>query len=263
MSSTELRRLFNSSREFVVPLVALVILMIIWEASVRFFAVPEYLLPAPSRIFEDTYAMGWVVGDHTMATLRTILFGFFLSIAVSLPLAVLISSSRLFADAIYPLLVLTQSVPKVAIAPILVVMLGPNELPRVIVTFLVAFFPLVISITAGLMAVPSELVELSRSCRATKLQELLRIRLPYSIPFLFSGLKVAIALSVVGAVVGEFVAAEKGLGYLITSATAFFKVPVAFGAMLILAILGIVLFQAIVVVERVLFPWAAAEEPRT
>ncbi len=263
MSSTELRRLFNSSREFVVPLVALLILMVIWEASVRFFAVPEYLLPAPSRIFEDTYAMGWVVGDHTMATLRTILFGFFLSIAVSLPLAVLISSSRLFADAIYPLLVLTQSVPKVAIAPILVVMLGPNELPRVIVTFLVAFFPLVISITAGLMAVPSELVELSRSCRASKLQELMRIRLPYSIPFLFSGLKVAIALSVVGAVVGEFVAAEKGLGYLITSATAFFKVPVAFGAMLILALLGIVLFQAIVVLERVFFPWAAAEEPRT
>ncbi|MCZ0734356.1 ABC transporter permease [Phreatobacter sp. AB_2022a] len=263
MSSTDLRRWLNSTREFTVPLIALVVLMLIWEAGCRLFDVPEYLLPAPSRIVEDTAAMGWVVGDHTLATLRTILYGFLLSIAVSLPLAVLIASSRLFADAIYPLLVLTQSVPKVAIAPILVVILGPNELPRVIVTFLVAFFPLVISITAGLMAVPSELVELSRSCRATKLQELTRIRLPYSIPFLFSGLKVAIALSVVGAVVGEFVAAERGLGYLITSATAFFKVPVAFGAMLILAILGIVLFQAIVVVERVFFPWAAAEEPRT
>ncbi len=263
MSSTDLRRWFNASREFTIPLLALVVLIAVWEAAVRLFGVPEYLLPAPSRIFDDTAAMSGVVANHTLATLRTILFGFLLSIIVSLPLAVLISSSRIFADAIYPLLVLTQSVPKVAIAPILVVVLGPNELPRTIVTFLVAFFPLVISMTAGLMAVPPELIELSRACRATKLQELTRVRLPYSIPFVFSGLKAAIALSVVGAVVGEFVAAEKGLGYLITSATAFFKVPVAFGAMLILAILGIVLFQLIVVIERIFFPWAAAEEPRT
>lgn len=262
MSNTKFLRLLGASREFLIPLVALVALMGIWEVSVRVFAIPEYLLPAPSRIFEDTAAMGPALGEHTVATLRTVLFGFLLSIAVSFPLAVLISSSRLAADAIYPLLVLTQSVPKVAIAPILVVVLGPNELPRVIVTFLVAFFPLVISMTTGLLAVPPELVELARSCRATKLQELLRVRLPYSIPFVFSGLKSAIALSVVGAVVGEFVAAEKGLGYLITSATAFFKVPVAFGAMLILALLGIVLFQLIVVAERVFFPWAAAEERR-
>ena len=262
MSSTDLRRWFNSSRELVIPLVALVLLIALWEAGVRLFDVPEYLLPAPSRIYEDTVAMGSVVAGHTLATLRTILLGFLLSIVVSLPLAVMISSSRLFSDAIYPLLVLTQSVPKVAIAPILIVVLGPNEIPRVIVTFLVAFFPLVISMTAGLVAVPPELIELSRACRATKLQELVRVRLPYSIPFVFSGLKAAIALSVVGAVVGEFVAAEKGLGYLITSAMAFFKVPVAFGAMLILAILGIVLFQLVVIIERVFFPWAAAEAQR-
>ncbi|MEN5082923.1 ABC transporter permease [Bosea sp. TWI1241] len=263
MSSTRLPGWLSASREFLIPLVALVVLMGVWEASVRIFAIPEYLLPSPSRIVEDTAAMGAAqLGEHMMATLRTVLFGFLLSIAVSFPLAVLISSSRLAADAIYPLLVLTQSVPKVAIAPILVVMLGPNEMPRVIVTFLVAFFPLVIAMTTGLLAVPPELVELARSCRASKLQELFKVRLPFSIPFVFSGLKSAIALSVVGAVVGEFVAAERGLGYLITSATAFFKVPVAFGAMLILALLGIVLFQLIVVAERIFFPWAAAEERR-
>lgn len=263
MSNTRLPGWLSASREFLIPLLALLVLMAVWEASARLFAIPEYLLPSPSRIVEDMAAMGGQqLGEHMVATLRTVLFGFFLSIAVSFPLAVLISSSRLAADAIYPLLVLTQSVPKVAIAPILVVMLGPNEMPRVIVTFLVAFFPLVIAMTTGLLAVPPELIELARSCRASKLQELFRVRLPFSIPFIFSGLKSAIALSVVGAVVGEFVAAERGLGYLITSATAFFKVPVAFGAMLVLALLGIVLFQLIVVAERVFFPWAAAEERR-
>ena len=260
MRKFDLLRLLNSGRDFLIPLLAATVLILIWELGVRLFAVPAYLLPAPLQIFHDTVNAGGSVVDDTLATLRTTLFGFLLSIAVSLPLAILIASSRFFADAIYPLLVLTQSVPKVAIAPILVVALGPTELPRVIVAFLVAFFPLVISMAAGLMAVPHELIELSRSCRATKLQELLRVRLPYSIPFVFSGLKSAIALSVVGAVVGEFVAAEKGLGYLIMTATAFFRVPLAFGAMLILAFMGIILFQAIVIIERVFFPWAIEEE---
>ena len=131
-----------------------------------------------------------------------------------------------------------------------------------VVTFLVAFFPLVIAIAAGLTSVPADLLELGRSYKATRWQELARIRLPYAVPFIFSGLKVAITLSVVGAVVGEFVAANRGLGYLITSSTAFFKTPVAFGAMILLSIMGIVLFQALVIVERVFFPWSAtAGEP--
>lgn len=260
MQTTRAPGWFAATREFLIPILAVGLLLAVWEIGVRLFGVPEYLLPAPSRIVVETSAMRGQLGEHVFATLRTIMFGFLLSIAVSFPLAVLISSNRLVADAVYPLLVLTQSVPKVAIAPILVVILGPTELPRVIVTFLVAFFPLVISMTTGLTAAPSELIELARSCRATKMQELVRVRLPYSIPFVFSGLKASIALCVVGAVVGEFVAAERGLGYLITSATAFFKVPVAFGAMLILAALGIALFQLVVIVERLVFPWAIAEE---
>ena len=130
--------------------------------------------------------------------------GFLISFVISLPLAVFMTSSPMISSAIYPLLVLTQSIPKVALAPILVVILGANELPRLVITFLVAFFPLVIAIVVGLKAVPEELIELGRSLKATKFQELYRIRLPYAVPFIFSGLKVAIALAVVGAVVGEF-----------------------------------------------------------
>jgi NitT/TauT family transport system permease protein len=255
-----LRRTWYASRDIILPTIVLVLLVIVWEAAVRAFSIPVYLLPAPSVIWQDTTSIAGAVADHTLATLHTVVVGFLLSIVISLPLAVLITSSPLASNAIYPLIVLTQSIPKVALAPILVVALGANELPRVIVTFLVAFFPLVVSVAAGLLAVPEDLIELGRSYRASKLQQLYRIRLPYAVPFIFSGLKVAITLSVVGAVVGEFVAADRGLGYLITSSTAFFKTPVAFGAMILLSIMGIVLFQLVVIIERVFFPWSTSEQ---
>jgi NitT/TauT family transport system permease protein len=255
-------RLRRTLRDVVQPTLFFVLLLVVWELAVRIFHIPVYLLPAPTVIWTDTTRIAAAVSGHTLATLQTIVVGFVVSIVVSLPLAVVITYSRLVSNAVYPLLVVTQSIPKVALAPILVVALGVNEMPRVAVTFLVAFFPLVISVAAGLMAVPPELLELGRSYKATRFQELVRIRLPYAVPFIFSGLKVAITLSVVGAVVGEFVAANRGLGYLITSSTAFFKTPVAFGAMILLSIMGIVLFQALVIVERVLFPWSAtAGEP--
>lgn len=201
--------------------------------------------------------MSGPIFEHTLATTYTVLLGFIVSVVVSVPLAVLLTSSPLVSNAIYPLLVLTQAIPKVALAPILVVILGSNELPRVVVTFLIAFFPLVLSVSVGLLAVPPELIELGRACKASRLKELLRIRLPFAIPFIFSGLKVAITLSVVGAVVAEFVNADRGLGYLIVTSTAFFKVPLAWGALVMLSVLGIVLFQVVVITERIFFPWSS------
>lgn len=231
--------------------------VLLWEAAVRLFGIREFILPAPSAIWTATIAVWPTVLNHTLATLVTVLLGFAASVAISLPLAMLIASSPAISAALYPLLVVTQSIPKVALAPILLVALGANELPRVIVTFLVAFFPLVVATVAGLLATPPELIELGRACRAGRIQELLRIRLPYAIPFVFGGLKVAAALSVVGAVVAEFVGADAGLGYLIQTSMAFFKSPLAFGAVMILAIMGIVLFQAVALAERILFPWSS------
>ena len=244
-------------------MLVLAVVIGVWEACVHIFKIPVYLLPAPSAVWVETIQIGWTVASHTLATLNTVMLGFIASVVISLPLAVLLTSSRAMANALYPLLVLTQSIPKVALAPLLVVVLGANELPRVVVTFLVAFFPLVLSTAAGLIAVPAELIELGRSCKASRLQELLRIRMPYAIPFIFSGLKAAIALSVVGAVVAEFVNADRGLGYFIITATAFFKVPAAWGALIILSVMGIVLFQLVVMVERILFPWAAGDDKPT
>ena len=201
--------------------------------------------------------MGAVVWWHAAATLKTILLGFTLSVLVSFPLAIAITSSATVSSMIYPVLILTQSIPKVALAPILIIALGANELPRVIVTFLVAFFPLVVAVATGLQSAPPELIELGHSLRASRWKEIRRIRLPYAVPFVFGGLKVAMALAVVGAVVGEFVAADAGLGYLITTSMAFFKAPVAWGAMILLSLMGIVLFQAVVLAERIFFPWSA------
>lgn len=242
------------------PWLAVLGLFIAWEIFVRTLRIPDYLLPAPLEIWSQTYALKAMVAMHTLATLETILYGFVMAAVISLPLAVLVTASPAIASAVYPLLVIVHSIPKVALAPVLVVALGANELPRIAITFLVCFFPLVISIAAGLLAVPSEYVELCRACRASRARELWRVRLPYAVPFIFSGLKVAITLAVVGAVVGEFVASEKGLGYLIQSSTAFFKTPLAFGAIVILAIIGIALFQAVVAIERAFFPWAVSDD---
>jgi len=242
--------------EVVVPVLATAAGFLAWEAICRAFSVPAYLVPAPSEILSETLAIGPTVLGHSLATLKTVLLGFVVSIAISLPLAVVLTASPAIASALYPFLVWTQSIPKVALAPILVVVLGSNELPRIVITVLVAFFPLVISSATGLMSVPPELIELSRACRASKWSELWRIRLPYAIPFIFAGLKVAISLAVVGAVVAEFVNADSGLGFLIVTSTAFFKVPVAFGALIILSVMGVVLFQIVVIAERVFFPWS-------
>ena len=251
-----LERLWHHSRSVVLPLVAVIVFGIAWEGSVHLFGIPTYMLPALSVIWSEFIVQADLVGTHTLATLITVMNGFLLSIVISVPLAVLIASSPTMANTVYPLLVLTQSVPKVALAPILVVGLGAGELPRLIVTFLVAFFPLVTSLATGLINTSPDLIELGRSYKATWWQELVRIRFPSSVPFLFNGLKLAVTFAVVGATVGEFVAADKGLGYQIMAATAFFNTPVAFGALVILSLLGIVLFQAVVIIERVFFSWS-------
>ena len=245
--------------EYLMPAAALVALLVIWEVAVRLFKVPTFVLPAPSLIVGAAWEHRVHLPGHTWATLWETLAGFGLSIAVGVPLAVVIVSSRFLRNTIYPLLVITQSVPKVAIAPLIVIFMGVGETPKIVVAFLVAFFPIVVDTATGLNAVPPDLLDLSRSLKASRLQEFVKIRFPTAVPFIFSGLKVAVALSVVGAVVGEFVQADKGLGYLIVVSTSFWKTPLAFAAMGILSLMGIVLFGLVALVERVAFPWHAAE----
>jgi NitT/TauT family transport system permease protein len=244
---------------FLSPVVAIVVLLAVWEIVVRAFGIPVFILPAPSVIWTEAVSAWPSLLRHTGVTVQTVLMGFLLSLVLSIPIAMALSWSATVSNAIYPVLVLTQSIPKVALAPILIVALGTSELPRVIITFLVAFFPLVVATATGLQSTPAELVELARSVRASKWKTMYRIRLFYAVPFIFGGLKVATALAVVGAVVGEFVSANAGLGYLITSSMAFFKVPIAWAAMVVLSIIGILLFHIVGFIERRFFPWSQSD----
>lgn len=252
-----LRALFNRY----MSLLAFLAVLALWEISCRVFAVPPYVLPAPSVIATAVAGLGldrWIT--HTVATLVVAIAGYLVAIAVALPLAIGIVNSRLLSRLILPWLVVVQSTPIVAVAPIIVVTLGAGNLPRVVITLLISFFPLVISTATGLASVPPELIELSRSLRAPKFREYRQIRLPYAIPYIFSALKVSITLAVIGAVVAEFVAAEQGLGYLILFATSSFKVPVAFGALAILVVCSLLLYALIVFLQQRLFPWSLNKE---
>lgn len=254
------QRIWQAAQGVVVPVATLMAVIAIWEVSARMLSLPAYLLPAPSRILIELSNVSSHLLPNIMATLTTVLLGFVASIVVAIPLAIAISASPWVARAIYPLLLITQSTPIIAIAPILVVMAGTGQLSRTLVTFLIAFFPLLVSTVTGLLATPKESVDLARALRMNFWQELRFIRMPTAIPFIFSGLRVAISLSVIGAVVAEFVTANAGLGYLITQSTAFFNVPLAFGAVILLAIMGITLFGCVVLAERLLFPWSVSAD---
>ena len=241
----------------VLPLFTFLAVLVLWEVGTRIFAVPSFILPAPSRIATGFGAVDlprWI--EHVWATLRVALMGFGAAIAISLPIAIGLAKSRLLSRALYPLLVVIQSVPVVAVAPIIIVVLGTNDAPRVVITFMIAFFPLVVSMTTGLMATPPELLELSRSLRAPQHREITQIRLPYATPYIFSGLKISITLAVIGAVVAEFVAAEKGIGYFIQFSTSMFKLPQAWAGLVILVAMSLLLFQAVTLIQRLVFPWS-------
>jgi NitT/TauT family transport system permease protein len=165
-------------------------------------------------------------------------------------LAILIALSRTLQNTIYPVLLIFQSVPKVALAPVLVFSMGLNDWPKITVAFLVSFFPIIVDTATGLKAVDPELMDMIHSFSANPWQAFVKVRFPAAMPFIFSGLKVAISLAVVGAVIGEFVASDKGLGNLILIATANANNGLAFGAMLLLSLLGIVLFAVVALIER-------------
>jgi NitT/TauT family transport system permease protein len=241
--------------ETLIPAATLLAALVAWEVATRAFRIPRFIMPAPSAILGEGWEWRYRFIGHTWVTLYETLGGFALSMVVGVPLAVLIVYSPALRAAIYPLVILAQSVPKIAIAPVLLLVLGYGEVPKMVVAFLVAFFPVVVDTATGLAATPPELLDLSRSYRASAFKTFLKVRLPMALPFIFAGAKVAITLSVIGAVVGEFVGSDRGLGYVILSSTSYWKTEVAFSAMILLSLMAIVLFAAVSLVERFVCPW--------
>ncbi len=232
----------------------------LWEAGVRALQVKPIILPPPSAVFADLFsAPGWYLG-HAWYTLIVTLGGFALAVLVGVLLAVLIVESRLLDKSIYALIVALNSVPKVAVAPLFVIWLGTGAEPKVAIAFLIAVFAIVIDAVLGLKSVPPDILDLARSLRGGRLATLWRIRFPCALPSLFAGMKVAISLALVGAIVGEFVSSQRGLGYVILSAQGMFDTARVFAAILVLAAMGVALFWLIAFLERLAIPWHASQK---
>ncbi len=234
----------------------LIALVVIWEFLAWRLQIPGWLLPSPSSIGRAMVEWRSELVAHSVVTLYETLVGFALAIAISVPLAVAVVYSPILQNTIYPILLALQSMPKVAIAPLLALWIGFGTLPKVVVVFLVCFFPIIVATASGLTAVPAPLMDLIRSLSASPLQTFVKIRFPTAMPHIFVGLKIAITFAVIGAVIGEFVGSENGLGYLILVSTSQSRTPLAFAALVLLTIMSIVLYYGVALVERILVPWA-------
>lgn len=242
-------------RSVITPFVGILVFLAVWEAGVALYKPPAYLLPAPSIIF-DTFIREFPrLAFHGWVTTYEMLLGYFLAVAVAVPLAIAITSSQRFDSFVMPTMLFFQVVPKVAIAPLFLVWFGVGALPKVLVAFLISFFPIVIDAAVGLRSMSAEMTDLARSMGASRLQVFARFRLPTSLPYLFSGLKVAATLAVAGAVVGEFVGADKGLGYLLLVTNSNMETALMFATIVALTIIGLAFFYAVELLEAFLIPW--------
>jgi len=241
------------------PLWLVVMLIVLWDVFIRLFKIPPYLIPNPLSVAKQLVAEWPMLWRETLPTLYATLAGFALSALVGVPIAMWIAYSRLVESFVYPLLVFSQSIPKVAIAPLFVVWFGFGLVPKVIAAFLLGFFPVVVATVQGFKSVEGDVIDLARSMGANPLKTFLKFRLPHALPAIFSGLKVSVTLAVVGAVVGEFVGSNSGLGYVLQKANGTFDLPLMFAALVILSMIGVLLFLVLELIERWLMPWHASQ----
>jgi NitT/TauT family transport system permease protein len=241
------------------PIGMTLVLIALWEISARVFSFPPYLLPAPSAIIESMDTNAAVLLKQSVGTTVEIMLGFALSVVVGVPLALAIFLWKPFARTVYPLLISSQAVPKVAIAPLFLVWFGFGLMPKVLIAFLIAFFPVVINTAMGLASVEREKIYLAQSMGLGAVATFFKIQLPTAMPSIFAGLKISITFAVVGAVVGEFVGGQGGLGYLLLIANGNMDTALLFAGIVALTVLGIVLFALIGVVERLVLPPHAVE----
>jgi NitT/TauT family transport system permease protein len=237
------------------PVVAMIGVLVLWAAAVKVFEIPDYLLPAPQDVVRRMARDWYVLARNAAYTLQSVLIGFSAGALVGVPLAFAVVLSRSIERVTMPLLVMSQTIPKVAIAPILVVWLGFGILPKIAIVFLISFFPIVVSTVVGLKNVEADMIDLVRSMGANTLKIMLRVRGPSALPQMFAGFKIAICLSVVGAIVGEFVGSDRGLGYLLLTSTGTLDGTLVWSALFILIAIGMILFAIVSKLERLTIPW--------
>jgi len=243
------------------PAATIVVILVAWELAARAGYFPRYILPSPSGIAARFAQMHALIFKESLFTLQETLLGFGLSVLIGIPLGMLLVSSHTFNRAVYPLLVASQVVPKIAIAPLFLVWFGFGMVSNVLITFLMAFFPIVIAAVVGLQATEIEKLYVARAAGASNFQLFWLVRLPNALPSIFGGMKVSITLAVVGALVGEFVAAEHGVGRLILSASGNMDTELLFAGIFALVVIGVVLFLVMEGLEKLALPWHISQRP--
>lgn len=240
------------------PALLLVLLGLGWWAITAAEVFPAYLVPTPGDVANELVTEREMLARHTWVTTYETVLGFLLAAVIGMLAAVLIVYSPTLEKALYPLILFAQVIPKIAIAPILVVWFGFGPMPKVILAVLIAFFPVVVSGVAGLRSTDPELLDLSATMGASRWKTFRKIRFPNALPHLLSGLKVAVTLAVVGAVVGEFVGADEGLGYVLLLASGNLNSSLLFADLILMSALGVVLFVLVEAAEALLIPWHAS-----
>ena len=243
------------ARQYAPPLLLIVLLLSVWQLTTWLLKVPKWLLPSPWQIVVAGAEARELLGPHTWQTLKETWVGLGLAVVVGLGLALVIDLSPLLRRTVYPLLVASQTVPILALAPLLIIWFGYGILPKVIVVALVCFFPIVVSTADGLRMADPDLIALLRAMGANRRQVFLKIRVPGALPSFFSGFKIAITYSVVGAVIGEWVGASRGLGIFMIRSSKNFLTDRVFAAIAVTSLLSIVMFAAVMLLERAVLPW--------
>lgn len=243
------------------PLIVFAILLLLWEFGVKLFGIKEYLLPPPTRVWVEFLKRAPAVMDAAYVTSRQLLAGYLLSILVSVPLALVVARSRFVEQSIYPVVVFLQIIPKIAIAPLFIIWLGFGFAPKVIIVFLLCFFPIVVASVAGFKSVDPEIADFARTTGASEWKLFRTIQLPQALPDIFTGLKVGAALSATAAIVAEFVAADRGLGYLLLQYNGQFETAMVFAIIIILSVIGLAVYYAVELIERLAIPWHVSQRP--
>ena len=231
-------------------------LLLLWELICRAFGIREFLLPAPSVVGKSLITYWKPLLDHSLATFATTLAGFAIAIGAGVLLGMAIGASSLVYSGLYPVLVGFNSVPKVAVVPLLVIWFGIGAVPAVITAFIISFFPIAVNVATGLATIEPEMRDVLRSLGASKLEILTKVGIPRSLPYLFASLKVAITLAFVGSVLAETVAGNAGIGFIMMAASARFDVALVFAGLAVVAAMAIAMYAVCATIERRMTRWA-------
>lgn len=243
----------------VIPALSLLAGLALWEVAVRVFELPSYLLPAPSEVAGVMVDKWFILLDQARYTVLAAAAGFAIALLVSVVLGGLIAASRAVERVLYVWLVVFHAVPKVVVAPLLLVWIGFGVKSSILFVVVFTFFPILVSVVTGLRSADPELVMLTRAMGGNGWQVMRRVRLPTALPSIIAGIKIAATSAPLGAVIGEFVASNHGLGHMLIQAVGSLEVPTAFAAVVVISVFGIAVWYAAEAVERLVIPWHASQ----